>query len=316
MNVVFMGTPDFAVASLDELIEGGVNIVAVVTAPDRPAGRGQQLRQSAVKQYAVEKGLKVLQPNNLKAEDFINQLKELEVDLNVVVAFRMLPETVWKLPSKGTINLHASLLPQYRGAAPINWAVINGEKETGVTTFFIRKEIDTGEIIDQAKVAITDTETAGSLHDKLMNTGAGLLLNTVQQIITNDISPTPQEQLIKGELKNAPKIFREDCKVNWNDTLDNIYNKIRGLSPYPGAWSNLCKDQKNITIKLYKVEKEVISHNNTPGNIDTDGKSYLKVFCSGGAIIVHQLQLAGKKRMQIDELLRGFSLDNKNWKLY
>jgi len=310
MNVVFMGTPDFAVASLAGLVKGGVNVVAVVTAPDKPAGRGQQLRQSAVKTFAVDNGIDVLQPTNLKSEEFIQQLRMLNVDLNVVVAFRMLPESVWQLPSKGTINLHASLLPQYRGAAPINWAIINGENKTGVTTFFIQKEIDTGAIIDQKEIDILSYETAGTLHDKLMSSGAGLLLKTVLNIEKGTASSIPQEDFKEKELKDAPKIFRQDCKINWNESVDVIYNKIRGLSPYPSAWTEL-NNGKTITVKLYTVEKEIHEHSKTIGSIETDGKQYLKAFCKGGSIKVLELQIAGKKKMSTQDLLRGFELSKE-----
>src|SRR5471030_1888958 len=238
MRIVFMGTPEFAVASLDALVKAGLEVVGVITAPDKPAGRGQKLSESAVKQYAVANGLKVLQPEKLKNPEFLEELKSLKADLQVVVAFRMLPEVVWNMPPRGTLNLHASLLPQYRGAAPINWAIINGEKESGVTTFFLKHEIDTGDILFTEKVTLNGHETAGELHDRLMNKGAGLLVKTVKGVESGRYSEHPQSQLIEGaELKHAPKIFKEDCLIDWNNTAENIYNKIRGLSPSPTAYT-------------------------------------------------------------------------------
>jgi methionyl-tRNA formyltransferase len=311
LRIVFMGTPDFAVASLDALVKGGCNIVGVITSPDRPAGRGQKIRQSAVKQYAVENDLNVLQPTNLKAPEFIEELQKLNVDLQVVVAFRMLPEMVWDMPEYGTINLHASLLPQYRGAAPINWAIINGEKESGVTTFFIQKEIDTGDIIMNETVAITENDTAGDLHDKLMNTGAGLLLKTVQQIALKETSPKPQQ--FSDELKMAPKIFKPDCKIDWQAPISDVYNKVRGLSPYPAAWTELkAPDGKLYSTKLFDTSKTTAK--GEPGTIDTDNKTYLQANCKDGALLITELQIAGKKRMTIEDFLRGFNIDN-SWTL-
>lgn len=310
MKIVFMGTPDFAVASLNTLVENSYEIAAVVTAPDKPAGRGQQLSQSAVKKYAVEKGLKVLQPEKLKNEEFLTELKSLNADLFIVVAFRMLPEVVWSMPSKGTFNLHGSLLPQYRGAAPINWAVINGEKETGVTTFFLQHEIDTGNIIFNAKTPITDEDNAGSIHDRLMEIGADLVLKTVQEIEKNEVKPVTQDQVIAdlglqlNDLKHAPKIFKEDCKINWNRPTEEIFNLIRGLSPYPTAFTEL----DGLTLKIFTVEKELSAHNEEPGKVLSDGKKFLKFATKDGFITILELQLQGKKRMKVDEFLRGYRL--------
>lgn len=302
MKIVFMGTPDFAVASLDALLQAGCEIVGVVTAPDKPAGRGQKLNESAVKQYAVSKGLPVLQPVKLKDPEFIEQLRALAADLQVVVAFRMLPEVVWNMPPLGTINLHASLLPQYRGAAPINWAVINGEKESGVTTFFLKHEIDTGNILFTEKVTVFDNFTAGDLHDKLMAKGAGLLVKTVKAIESGRYTEQPQEKLAEGtELKHAPKIFKEDCKIDWNQPVERVYNLIRGLSPYPTAFTEF----NGKTIKIFGAEKELKEHDLPPGNTVTDQKTYLKFACPDGLISVKDLQMEGKKRMGIEEFLRG-----------
>lgn len=302
MRIVFMGTPDFAVASLNALVEAGFEIAGVVTAADKPAGRGQKLQESAVKKYAVEKGLKVLQPLKLKDPDFIAELKALNADLQVVVAFRMLPEIVWNMPAKGTINLHASLLPQYRGAAPINHAIINGEAESGVTTFFLKHEIDTGDVIFSEKVAIAADDSAGDLHDHLMETGAGLLVRTVKAIQANDYSEQPQ--LFSAELKHAPKIFKDFCKIDWNNSVKTIYNLIRGLSPYPTAFAEL--NEK--TIKIFKAGYEDIAPEITPGSYLTDGKTFLKFAASDGFIILLDVQYEGKKRMMIDEFLRGMRL--------
>lgn len=300
-----MGTPDFAVASLQALLEAGCNIVGVVTAPDKPAGRGQKLSESAVKQYAVSQGLKVLQPEKLRDPDFLLELRGLNADLQVVVAFRMLPEVVWSMPSKGTINLHASLLPQYRGAAPINWAIINGEKESGVTTFFIKQEIDTGAILFMEKITIDEDVTAGEYHDRLMNKGAGLLVKTVKAIESGRYTEQPQEQLTDGqELKHAPKLFKEDCRINWNQPVEKVYDLIRGLSPYPAAFTEL----NGKTFKIYKVLKDVSTPEFEPGNYTTDNKTYLKFACTNGYIQVTEAQLEGKKRMGIEEFLRGVKL--------
>lgn len=302
MRLVFMGTPDFAVASLNALVEAGFDVVGVVTAADKPAGRGQKLQQSAVKQYAEAKGLKVLQPLKLKDPAFIEELTTLKADLQVVVAFRMLPEMVWDMPAKGTINLHASLLPQYRGAAPINHAIINGETESGVTTFFLKHEIDTGDVIFSEKVSISQEDTAGDLHDKLMNVGSGLLVKTVQAIADGNYTEQPQPQ--SGDLKHAPKIFKEHCSIDWNQPAQTIYNLIRGLSPYPTAFTKL----NDKTLKVFKAELEEKETGLTPGAFLSDGKTYLKFAAKDGFIKLTDLQYEGKKRMQVDEFLRGMRL--------
>jgi len=302
MKIVFMGTPDFAVASLSALQQAGLEIVGVVTAADKPAGRGQKLNESAVKKYAVANGLTVLQPLKLKDPVFIEELKNLQADLFVVVAFRMLPEIVWQMPAKGTINLHGSLLPQYRGAAPIYHAIINGEKESGVTTFFLKQEIDTGDVIFSSAVEIGDDETAGDLHDKLMNVGADLLVKTVKAIAENNYNEVPQPQ--SDELKHAPKIFKDFCKIDWNQNNQTVYNHIRGLSPYPTAFTTL----NDKTLKVFKAELEDKEPGISTGAFLTDGKTYLKFATKDGFIKVLDVQLEGKKRMLIDELLRGMRL--------
>lgn len=302
MKIVFMGTPDFAVASLSALQQAGLSIVGVVTAADKPAGRGQKINESAVKKYAVENGLRVLQPLKLKDPVFIEELKSLEADLFVVVAFRMLPEIVWQMPIKGTINLHGSLLPQYRGAAPINHVIINGEKETGVTTFFLKQEIDTGDVIFTDSLAITDTETAGTLHDKLMVVGANLLVKTVKAIEADDYNEVPQPE--SDELKAAPKIFKDYCKIDWNQSNQIVYNHIRGLSPYPTAFTTL--NDKNF--KIFNAEPEDKEPGISTGAFLTDGKTYLKFATKDGFIKVTDVQFEGKKRMLIDEFLRGMRL--------
>ncbi|MGN8057607.1 methionyl-tRNA formyltransferase [Pedobacter sp. 22163] len=302
MKIVFMGTPDFAVASLDALVQANFNVVAVVTVPDKPAGRGQKLNESAVKKYAVEKGIPVLQPEKLKNPEFIEELRSYQADLQVVVAFRMLPEIVWNMPAKGTINLHGSLLPQYRGAAPINHAIINGEKESGVTTFFLKQEIDTGDIILSDSVPIADDETAGELHDKLMVVGANLLVKTLRAIEANNITEQPQPQ--NDDLKHAPKIFKEDCKIDWNSPAQTIHNLIRGLSPYPTAFTSL--NEKNL--KVFKAEIEDKEPGIVAGGFLTDGKTYLKFAAKDGFIKLLDIQYEGKKRMLIEDFLRGMRL--------
>lgn len=300
-----MGTPQFAVTSLDALIKAGSDIVAVVTAPDKPAGRGQKVSESAVKQYAVANGLKVLQPEKLKNEDFIAELKTLHADLQVVVAFRMLPEAVWNMPAKGTINLHASLLPQYRGAAPINWALINGEKESGVTTFFLKHDIDTGNILFTEKITLTGNEDAGELHDRLMNKGAGLLVKTVKAVESGRYNEHPQSQLAEGtELRHAPKIFKDDCQIDWTQPALSIYNKIRGLSPVPTAYTEL--NGKNL--KIYASEYQISEPAIQPGGFLTDNKTYLKFAAKDGFVLLKDIQLEGKKRMGIEDFLRGVKL--------
>lgn len=297
-----MGTPDFAVASLNALVEAGFEVVGVVTAADKPAGRGQKLQESAVKQYAVSKGIKVLQPLKLKDPEFIEELKSLGADLQVVVAFRMLPEVVWNMPEKGTINLHGSLLPQYRGAAPINHAIINGEKESGVTTFFLKHEIDTGDIIFSDKVAIAEDETAGELHDKLMEVGARLLVKTATAIADGNYQEQPQPQ--SEVLKHAPKIFKDNCLIDWNQPAQTVYNMIRGLSPYPTAFTKL--NEK--VLKVFKAEMEDTEPAIAPGGFLSDGKTFLKFAAKDGFIKLLDVQYEGKKRMTVEEFLRGVRL--------
>jgi methionyl-tRNA formyltransferase len=304
MRIVFMGTPEFAVASLEALIEAGYEIVGVVTAADKPAGRGQKLAESAVKKYAADKGIPVLQPLKLKDPAFIDELKTLKADLQVVVAFRMLPEVVWSMPGYGTINLHGSLLPQYRGAAPINHAIINGEKESGVTTFFLSHEIDTGDIIYSEHVDIGPEDTAGDLHDKLMSVGAELLVRTVKGIESGSIKEQPQPQ--SEELKHAPKIFKEFCLINWDQPVQTVFNFIRGLSPYPTAYTIL----NERTLKIFKAELEFSKTGLAPGSFSTDGKTYLKFAAKDGFIVIKELQYEGKKRMTTAEFLRGMRLQS------
>ena len=305
LRIIFMGTPEFAVASLDALVAAGWNVVGIITAPDKQGGRGMNLQQSAVKKYALEKGLKILQPQKLKDPQFIDELQSLKADLQVVVAFRMLPEVVWNHPLMGTINVHASLLPQYRGAAPINWAVINGEKESGVTTFKLKHEIDTGDILLQQKVAIADDETAGTLHDQLMYTGAGLLVKTITGLADGSLKETPQSECNRGPsetLKHAPKLFTATCSIDWNKPVDDVYNLVRGLSPYPAAFTLL----KGKTLKIFSCEKEIIKPDIPPGEFSTDKKTFLKFACVDGFIWVKELQIEGKKRIGITDFLRGY----------
>ncbi len=309
MRIVFMGTPDFAVESLKALVNGGYNIVGVITAPDKPAGRGNKLTESSVKKYAVENNLKVLQPEKLKNPDFLAEIQNLKADLQVVVAFRMLPEVVWNMPPKGTFNLHGSLLPQYRGAAPLNWAVINGETKTGVTTFLLDHEIDTGKIIFKKETPIGENETVGDVHDRLMEIGAKLVVETVDAIAAGNIQPIPQTDLMgKVEIKHAPKIFKEDCRIDWSKDTETVRNLIRGLSPYPAAWTNLAnmKTGEEILTKIFFVQKVDSEKGNLPGSIKTDGKTFLNVACRNGWLQIADLQIAGKKRMKTDEFLRGF----------
>lgn len=301
MRIVFLGTPDFAVASLRALVEAGHDIVAVVTMPDKPAGRGLKVQQSAVKEYAVSAGLKVLQPERLKDPAFLDELRALNPDLGIVIAFRMLPEAVWSMPRLGTFNLHASLLPQYRGAAPINWAVMNGETLTGVTTFFLNSEIDKGAILGRREVEITPNETAGTLHDKLMEVGAELVLDTVSDI-ENGTAAAHEQPADDTGLKPAPKIFREDCRIDWRRTMAELRNFVRGLSPYPAAWTTL---ESGETVKIYSVHS-VAETPDVPGTIRTDGRTFLHIACADGWLAVDELQLAGKKRLCIEEFLRGW----------
>jgi len=316
-RIIFLGTPGFAVDSLDILIRHNYTVVAVVTSPDQPAGRGQVLQSSPVKDYAVSEGLKVLQPEKLKNPDFILELQSLEADLFIVVAFRMLPEIVWQMPPMGTFNLHASLLPQYRGAAPINHVVINGELETGLTTFFLKKEIDTGEIIFQEKIPIGPEETAGELHDQMKAAGAKLVLKTVEAIMEGNIKTIEQGKLSDPAkpLKTAPKIFREDCRIDWSRKTDEIYNLIRGLSPYPAAFTNFISPSgESFLVKIYKTTKSNANSHLRHSAIVTDGISGLAVTTDDGILQIREIQQAGKKIMKIEEFLRGFRI-NSDWKV-
>ncbi|MCT4580546.1 MAG: methionyl-tRNA formyltransferase [Flavobacteriales bacterium] len=307
MKVVFMGTPDFAVASLDAIHKSGHEVVGVVTNIDKKSGRGQKVSVSAVKTYAVENDLKLLQPEKFKNEDFLTELAALEADIFVVVAFRMLPEVVWAMPPKGTINLHGSILPNYRGAAPLNWAIINGDQETGVSTFFIEKEIDTGEVIDIAKLPIGENMTAGELHDQMMLLGAKTLIGTLDKIESGAANGIPQNQLIKGNEKPAPKIFKETCQIDWNESAQKIHNKVRGLSPYPVAWSNFTMKGKTVVAKIY--ETRIAEDKLESGEIITDNKTFLTVGCKEGSVSILSLQLPGKKRVDIKSFLNGFKLE-------
>lgn len=308
LRIVFMGTPDFAVASLKALVDRGYNIVGVITAPDKPAGRGKKLAQSAVKKYALQNNLTILQPVKFKNPDFLKELEDLNADLQVVVAFRMLPEVVWNMPRFGTFNLHASLLPNYRGAAPLNWAVINGEAKTGVTTFLLDHKIDTGRILFKREIKIKENDTVGDVHDRLMDVGAELVLQTVDALAEGDVEPIPQGELIKHEIKPAPKIFKEDCKIDWTQDMETIRNLVRGLSPFPTAWANLVhnKSDRTIQCKLFQVQKVISVETATPGTIDSDDQIYLNVACGDGWLEITDLQLSGKKRMKTDDFLRGF----------
>lgn len=303
LRIVFMGTPDFAVVSLQKIVEAGYDVAGVITAPDRPAGRGRKLQASAVKKYAVENGLKVLQPTNLKSEEFLQQLKALNANLQVVVAFRMLPEVVWKMPEYGTFNLHASLLPQYRGAAPINWAVINGETETGVSTFFIDEKIDTGEMIFQEKVGIAPNESAGSLHDRLMIIGAELVVKTLKELEKGQVETRSQKEA--QDLKSAHKLDKENTRINWSQNIDRIYNQIRGLSPYPAAWTMLHNGNDELTMKIYACEKIIEAHDHPAGKIIAEEKE-VKVAVDGGYLNLLEIQLPGKRKMKTKELLNGY----------
>lgn len=308
-----MGTPEFAVESLRRLVEGGYNVVGVITMPDKPAGRGHKLQYSPVKQYALSQGLPLLQPEKLKDESFLESLRAWQADLQIVVAFRMLPQVVWDMPRLGTFNLHASLLPQYRGAAPINWAVINGDTETGITTFFLKHEIDTGEVIQQIRVPIADTDDVGIVHDRLMMLGGQLVTETVDAILSGHVTTIPQEEMAFGEiLRPAPKIFKETCRIQWDSPAKRIYDFVRGLSPYPAAWSELHLPTGEIlTVKVFETEKLPAVHSLTVGSIQTDGKKYLHVAVADGFIGIRSLQLPGKKRLAVDELLRGFHLTDE-----
>lgn len=309
MRIIYLGTPEFAIAPLEKLHESSYDVVAVITAPDKPAGRGKKLTPPPVKLYAESKNIPVLQPVKLKDENFLEKVRELKPDIQVVVAFRMMPRELWSVPGKGTFNLHASLLPQYRGAAPINWVIINGEKETGLTTFFIDEKIDTGEIIFREKIEIGENETAGELHDRMMEKGSELVLKTVRAIDSGRVQTQPQPALENGEtkLKPAPKIYKEDCQINWDRDTISIHNQIRGLSPYPAAFSNITKsDNESIQVKIFKSEPEIENHVFEPDTLITDSKNFLKVATRDGFIKILNLQIAGKKRMDAVDFLRGF----------
>lgn len=316
LRIVFMGTPDFAVESLRVLIEGDYNIVGVITMPDKPAGRGHKLQHSAVKKYALEQNLPLLQPEKLKEEQFLVDLKQWNADIQIVVAFRMLPEVVWNMPRLGTFNLHASLLPQYRGAAPINWAIINGDKETGATTFFLTHEIDTGRIILQEKININEEDNAGKVHDELMIMGAQLVRKTVDMIIDGQVESIDQAQFISDEstLKPAPKIFKETCRIDWSKGAETIYNHIRGLSPYPTAWTELYITNKSpLSIKIFTANFIQADVQLPIGSIVTDGKSYLHAVCSDGLVVIKEMQFPGKRSMAVDEILRGYKFEEGSY---
>ena len=307
LRIVFMGTPEFASTSLRRLVEEGYNVVAVVTTPDKPAGRGQKMHQSDVKLTALELGLPILQPEKLRDEAFLESLKELNPDLGVVIAFRMLPEVVWAMPKFGTFNLHASLLPEYRGAAPINWAIINGEKRTGVTTFLLNHEIDKGAIIKQESIDILPDDNIGSLYDKLMNIGSALVTRTVDKIAEGNYTTVEQMHIDESTLKPAPKIFKEDCRIDWSKGAESIHNLVRGLSPYPAAWSPLFIDgQECGSMKIFTTHTEQASIGVAPGTVRTDGKSYVAVAAADGWVYIDEVQMAGKRRMAIKELLLGW----------
>lgn len=308
LRIVFMGTPDFAVTNLKALLDAKYNVVGVITAPDKPAGRGQQLQQSAVKLFALEHALKILQPTNLKDEQFLNSLRDLNANLQIVVAFRMLPEAVWKMPQYGTFNLHASLLPQYRGAAPIHWAIINGETQTGVTTFFIDDKIDTGAIIASKSTNILADETVGELHDKLMRLGSDLIVDTVKLIETNQVRTSIQT--ISSNLKTAYKLNKDNCKIDWDQDIDQVYNKIRGLNPFPTAWTYLFNDNDELSIKIFDIEKEILNHEFKIGSIIID-KASIKIAVKNGFIKIKTLQLPGKKKMDVKALLNGYKFSKQ-----
>lgn len=314
LRIIYMGTPEFAVESLKVLVENGYNVVAVVTMPDKPAGRGHKIQYSDVKKYALDQKIPLLQPTSLKDDTFLNELRSYRADLQIVVAFRMLPEVVWDMPKLGTFNLHASLLPQYRGAAPINWAIINGEKKTGVTTFFLEHEIDTGKIIMQQSIAIDENDTVGVIHDRLMLLGGEVVKKTVDLILEGKVDAQNQNDIIINKqlkLKTAPKIFKETCEINWDQTVDTVHNFIRGLSPYPAAWSTLiANDGEKIKVKIYESRKIVKKHTLSVGSIIQEGKEDLKIAVNGGFIDVLEMQLPGKRRLPIADLLRGFSIDS------
>ncbi|WP_242920472.1 methionyl-tRNA formyltransferase [Pontibacter liquoris] len=306
LRIVFMGTPDFAVPTLQTLVEHNYKVVAVITAPDKPAGRGQKIQQSPVKEYAVAQGIPVLQPTNLKSEEFLQELRSYQANLQIIVAFRMLPEVVWAMPELGSFNIHGSLLPQYRGAAPINWAIINGEKETGVTSFFLKHEIDTGDMLFQTRVPIQEEDDFGSMYEKLKQEGARLALRTVQAIERDAVQPQPQNTT--GEIKHAPKIYKETCQINWNQPARQVRNFIRGLSPYPAAWTRI--GDKNF--KIFRTEVlENTAYPLAPGQISTDNKTFLHVQTAAGALAILDLQMEGKKRMPLQDLLRGYTFNTE-----
>ena len=309
LRIIYMGTPEFAVESLKALVENDFNVVAVVTMPDKPIGRGHKVQSSPVKEYAVAQKIPVLQPERLKDESFLAELRSFNADLQIVVAFRMLPEVVWAMPRLGTFNLHASLLPQYRGAAPINWAIINGETKTGVTTFFLQHEIDTGNIILQESVAILPEENVGNLHDKLMHIGAKSVVRTVEIILSEKVNAIPHQE--DEELKLAPKIFKDTCRINWEKSGESIHNFVRGLSPYPAAWCELLQDNSDaVVLKVFETKFEKISHQMPLKSILTDGKSYLKVAVNDGFLHLKTIQIQGKKRMNVSDFLMGFRTIN------
>ena len=307
LRIVYMGTPDFAVAPLRKLVEGGYNVVGVITMPDKPIGRHQtELSASPVKQYALSQGLHLLQPAKLKDPDFLEELRSLKADLQIVVAFRMLPEVVWAMPPQGTFNLHAALLPQYRGAAPINWAIINGDTETGITTFFLDHEIDTGRVIQRVAVPILDTDNASDVHDKLMLLGSDLVVETVDHILNGTVTSIPQSELQTDEpLRPAPKIFKDTCRIDWSLGVKRVYDFVRGLSPYPAAWTEWTAGGKQTVMKIYQTAKEFAAVSEPVGTVLTDGRTYLKVALADGYLHIESLQLAGKKRMAVADFLRG-----------
>ncbi len=312
LRIIYMGTPDFAVETLRLLVERGYNVVAVVTMPDKPAGRGHKIQFSPVKQYALSVGLPILQPERLKDEAFLEELRSYEAHLQIVVAFRMLPQVVWDMPPMGTFNLHASLLPQYRGAAPINWAVMNGDKETGITTFFLTHEIDTGKVIQRKSIPISDTDNVGIIHDQLMVMGAEMVCETVDNIIAGNVVAIPQEELMTdAPLRPAPKIFKDTCHIDFTRPVQQLYNQVRGLSPYPAAWCEFVSpSQEVIGVKVFEASVRECAHNYPYGCVVTDGKKNIEIACEGGFLKLESLQLAGKKRLSAEELLRGFRLNN------
>ena len=305
LRIVFMGTPEFAAASLRALVEGGYNVVGVVTMPDKPSGRGLKVNKSDVKLYAEQAGLPILQPEKLRDEAFQAALRQWRPDLGIVIAFRMLPESVWSLPRLGTFNLHASLLPPYRGAAPINRAIMNGEKETGVTTFMLDRDIDTGEIIDSRRTEILPEDNAGTLHDRLMKMGTELVLSSVETIAAGGLATRAQSAMAQGELKPAPKIFKEDCRIDWNAPAEKIVNLVRGLSPRPAAWCEMSREGETTVVKIFDAAAETCDCAPAAGTVLSDGRTYLKVACAGGCVAVREIQSAGKRRMDVRQWLCG-----------